>query len=227
MDINETKQILKLNKDFYQSLAKDFSKTRQSPWIGWNKLIPIIKGFKTIRVLDVACGNGRFYDFILKQSASEMVDYFGIDTNDIFINEAKSKYKTARFENLDAVEDINTIKEEFNLVVCFGFTHHIPGQENRKKWFEAVSHLILPGGYLIFTTWSATKLGKTAKMSTKGDNLGGWGDTGQKRYIHIYDQKELDEIGEVLHKRKLKLISTYTSDGRTNNLNTYFVFKRD
>ena len=45
------------------------------------------------KVLDLGCGNGRFYDFFKKRK----VDYVGIDNSERMIEIAKEKHPEARF----------------------------------------------------------------------------------------------------------------------------------
>jgi len=41
MNSKEVRQILELNERFYQSVFREFSKTRQKPWEGWGRVIDI------------------------------------------------------------------------------------------------------------------------------------------------------------------------------------------
>lgn len=71
-----TEQILYLNKKFYQSVAKDFSISRQKDWNGWDRAVQIAKNHlkeplrkKGPKILDLGCGNGRFLKFMIKKNS--------------------------------------------------------------------------------------------------------------------------------------------------------------
>ncbi len=69
-------------------------------------------------ILDVGCGIGGFYDFLLKQKSR--VHYTGFDINELMIKEAKKRYKDDEvcFEVKDIIEE--SIAERFNYVISVG-----------------------------------------------------------------------------------------------------------
>ena len=70
---------------FYCRCAQSFSDTRQSPWRGWEPLLPPLKALcdstdgRPLRILDVGCGNGRFLRFLEQHLPSQALAYTGID----------------------------------------------------------------------------------------------------------------------------------------------------
>ncbi|MBW6441908.1 class I SAM-dependent methyltransferase [Patescibacteria group bacterium] len=101
MNIKEINQILELNKEFYQLVGKDFSKTRQKPWEGWGRVIEIIRkeleeknknyDENKVRFLDIGCGNGRFFKFLWENIGNlniEGFEYTGVDINNDLLEEA-------------------------------------------------------------------------------------------------------------------------------------------
>jgi len=260
MNQKTIKKILNLNTDFYNRVGDDFDLSRQSGWKGWGKVTEIIrhnfndKTFnnkssdkKILGVLDLGCGNGRFYEFLTKEFKS--FAYTGLDNNKKLIETAKNKYGTELFWEADIFSETNMshfiAKAEsgkFDLIVSFGVTHHIPGKEFRKKWFERISRLVSDEGLLILTFWNyhldkrfnkAVREIATDKFSiTKndledGDHFLGWGKAENAfRYFHKYEPEELKRIDKVFEDAGLRLVETFDSDGKDNHLNLYRIYRK-
>jgi len=80
-------------------------------------------------VLDIGCGLGGFYDFLLKKCSN--FEYTGFDINEFMIKEAKIKYKKIekRFNVKDILEE--PIEETFDYVVSVGpLNLKFSGEEN-------------------------------------------------------------------------------------------------
>jgi tRNA (uracil-5-)-methyltransferase TRM9 len=174
--MKQTQNLIQLNQDFYQKISQDFDKTRQYFWQGWNELIPYFYShFKTkidlkqeIKILDLACGNGRFLEF-LEQKTNLKFDYTGIDSNPDLLKIAKEKIKdpfkaTFLKENLfsqntkeeDRLQlQQNTVlnqENKFDLIVCFGLIHHLP-KDLVSAFFENITNLLAKDGLLVFSIW--------------------------------------------------------------------------
>ena len=217
------KQIIKLNEKFYQLVSKDFSKTRQRPWKGWDRVGEMItevfddeiKSGKDLSVLDLGCGNGRFYDFIKKQIPK--IKYAGVDTNNDLLNEAQKNYSLGNnsvvFNNLDIFNNVKEIKEKYNVVVAFGITHHVPVSIFRNDWFKSLLELMNDKSILILTFWDFEE--------ESGDYLLGWSDNvNAARFCHKYSHKELDDIIKEYESVSVKLIEIFNSDKE----NHYLIF---
>ena len=240
MDKTTIDDIIRVNKDFYDKIGPDFDKTRQSAWKGWGRVKEIINeevGDKQFSVLDVACGNGRFIGATLEKEGLPLFKYLGIDSNDFLLSKAKTlENDHIQFMKLDAINDLEKLSPEtFDVVVAFGITHHVPSNELRKKWFSQLSKLISKNGLLIFTIWNyqmderfdpSEDFALGHKLE-EGDYFIGWADNkSAKRYFHKYSEKEIRGIEEILTSAGLKQTSKFKSDGKTDNLNEYFVCKR-
>jgi len=78
------KRVIKQTNKFYKNHSEEFSKTRQNPWPGWERCFVQIRKNITkekVSVLDIASGNGRFYQF-LTRTPSPQIEYLGLDNND-------------------------------------------------------------------------------------------------------------------------------------------------
>jgi len=220
MNLETVKDILKLNKDFYQSVSTEFSRSRQKPWVGWNRAVETsinalggVNKNRDIKVLDLGCGNGRFYEFISKKISK--VDYLGLDINNDLLNISKTKYKTnkATFLNKDIYLGIDKIKGKYNIISAFGVTHHIPNNIFRIKWFKNLPSFLGLRGVIILTFWNFEE--------KPGDYLLGWGNKKKTaRYCHQYSEKEINKIISIYKKMGLKLIDKYKSDKE----NLYLIF---
>ncbi|NMB91670.1 class I SAM-dependent methyltransferase [candidate division WWE3 bacterium] len=216
MNLKKIKDILKLNESFYQSISEEFSRSRQKPWKGWDRAVE--KAFealgsndKKIKVLDLGCGNGRFYDFINNKNMN--IEYVGIDTNNDFIKRRANKTKNASFVKGDVIQDLNNIKEKYNIIAAFGLTHHIPSQSLRFTWFNKLSNLLDKKGVLILTFWRF--------KDKPGDYFLRWKERKDiKRYCHQYSNKELDKVIKTYEEKGLKLIDKFISDKE----NLYLIF---
>lgn len=87
-------------------------------------------------VLDVGCGFGDLYGFLIREGKS--VDYSGIDIVPEFISAARRKYPLANFEEKDIFE----VEAQYDFILASGAlsfkidNHHTYYQEMIKKMFE-------------------------------------------------------------------------------------------
>ena len=188
-------EINKLNKDFYQKHAESFDNSRKDNfWKGFETCLNFIK--PDTKILDLGCGNARFYDFLLKNNLNP--DYYGVDSSEEFIKSNQEKYPNAKFGVKDLVENIDDLKEKYDFVSVFGVTHHIPSVEYRKYWFEKLGNLVSENGYIILSFWNFDTQKSNQNFKTKfyqieeGDYFLGWkGDFEQLRFCHLFSKKEL------------------------------------
>lgn len=242
MNFRTFSEIIQLNKDFYKAVDEHFSQTRQFPWSGWEDSLTYIKEIQAInkekiKILDLGCGNGRFLKFLIDNNFKDF-EYLGLDTNKYLLKEANAHYdvKGVAFKNVDVINDIAKLTEKFNLIVAFGITHHIPSSEFRQKWFLDVSDKLNSNGIFIFTTWNYNRDKRFSQVVKnppidridiseleEGDYFIGWDNNSKDlRYVHIYSDKEISKIIDSLN---MNLISKYSADGKTGNLNDYFLLK--
>lgn len=238
MQKKDVNKILDLNNKFYQMVAQDFSKTRQTPWEGWGRVIEIIKesfnksivdegnenkvSDNKIKILDIGCGNGRFYNFLEKNIGNFY--YTGIDINNDLLKEATKNRvfndsHTVNFVKFDIFKNINEINERYDIVLAFGITHHLPNKDFRKKWFSILPKLLPDEMHrrclLILTFWDFEE--------ESGEYILGWKDNKDAlRFCYKYSESDLKEIIKNFENSNLKLLEKYESD--KNNL--YLIFGR-
>lgn len=169
MQTSSIRFLNQLNQEFYENIAESFDDSRSYSWQGWENLKPyihkIIEGKKrngqvtVLRVLDIGCGNGRFSNWLSEllhtTGSSNTIEYTGIDFNQSLLQKAQEKtsnldHVSTSFEKIDIIENLlenkplTTKKNEvFDLIVCFGVLHHIPGQEMRKALVGQIAELLV------------------------------------------------------------------------------------
>lgn len=211
--------LLRLNRDFYLKTQLYFNISRQSPWPGWQKLLPYLRG-RTSKVLDLGCGNGRFGIWLSKY---RKIDYTGLDNNQYLLDQVPFGHKI----NQDITKPW-PIKNQFGLIVLIAVIHHIPTRAARLKILLRAKKLLLPNGLLVFTVWHFNKLkrfqNQTIKKLPGNDYILDWrrGMTA-KRYIHLFDDAE---ISWLIKKLKMKLLADYVADGRQGQSNRYLILAK-
>lgn len=244
-----------LNQKFYEIVAEEFNETRSKAWDGWEKFLEIIASKKLLNfkqklfVLDIGCGNGRFANFLLSKNIK--LGYLGIDANQKLLNKGlqqelfQNDEDNLRLEKFDVVENLLEIEGdekgmdfgEFDLTVAFGVLHHLPSLELRKKFMRMLAAQIDEDGMVVVTAWRFDRDENLLKRQLNfsdfdfetneiesGDYLLDW-QRGEKavRFCHLVLPKEMDEL---IKAAGLVLIETFTCDGKSNNLNDYYLCKK-
>ena len=241
MDKKTIDKLNQLNKEFYLKTSKHFNITRQFNWAGFTKLLPHLPAGKaslqgrTLKVLDVGCGNGRFGEFLINKG--KKIQYTGIDNNQDLLELAQEKLPKAKLINQDILKPIK-IKEQFDLIGLFGVLHHVPGKETRLKLLKDLAKLLAPGGLLVFTNWHFNKFKRFNSYSVPSKKVGVNRDKledGDKildwkrgvlayRYCNLMPDSELKEIKSDLG---LRLVDEYLADAKSGQGNRYVILKQE
>ncbi len=196
-----------------------------------------------LSVLDVACGNMRFKTF-LDESLSGEVRYHAIDSCPELVPDVSPD----SFQRVDIIETLlsgqfpQCVKSpNCDLVVSFGFMHHIPTFELRKQLLQGLIEKTNTGGTVAVSFWRFAqdpKLRKKAQESTKralracdvklesGDYFLGWQEKDTTfRYCHSFTDEEISQLS-VSVQNTAQLVDIFEADGRTGNMNTYLVLRK-
>ena len=256
MDQQTAIQLNELNQKFYWDNCQSFSMSRSLPWQGWQLIANhlecenIWQDAGSVNVLDVACGNMRFEEFMVQRFADVKLRFDCIDSCIALLPERMPGH--VNFESVDIIENLFECRAlpivgSHDLTVCFGFMHHVPGEHNRKRLLYQLLDSTAINGYCVVSLWSfAEGLGLkkaqrqmrqtllTADKSTQGlasrlddgDYLLGWQNIpGAVRYCHSFSMSEADILASSLGNRGI-LVDSFKSDGKTGDQNLYLVFRR-
>lgn len=193
--INETKAT-------YEYAAKEFSDSRSEFWDELTYLKSYAKPGN--HVLDLGCGNGRFYPII----KSCGVEYVGVDSSKGLIDIAKNNHPEAAFMVADALQ-LPFPDESFDIVYAFAVVHHIPSRKLRNVFFKEIARVLRKDGTLIITSWYLWKhplqyrlfqwIFKNIFFLTPyevGDIVIGLGKNHVPRYIHAYTRYGIQDTAK-------------------------------
>ena len=249
-------RLSRITSEFYALQAQSFSATRQTPWQGWRQCLDVmpqlISGEKP-SVLDVGCGNLRFARFLRDKAGIVPAKYFAVDNCKPLVEsgEANTHVSDLAFIELDVIKSLldNTLSSRLtvpacDLVVAFGFLHHVPGAEKRLQLLRTLLEKAKPGGFVCVSFWqfmNSQKLAAKAQETTaqglralgmdaseleEHDYLIGWQDKADTwRYCHHFSQEELDELLASLGS-DVHVCAQFSADGKENNLNRYVILQR-
>jgi ubiquinone/menaquinone biosynthesis C-methylase UbiE len=151
MDEQIARQLMEKVKHDYESIAEDFSQTRQNPWQEFSLFESFLH--PSDRVLDLGCGNGRLLDFL----HGKIADYTGLDISQKLLQEARKKYSHGHF----LVGDMLSLPFPdafFDVVFCIASLHHIPSRDFREKVILEIKRVLKPQGFFILTVWNLWQL---------------------------------------------------------------------
>ncbi len=250
MDQATVQKLTELNTIFYNEHSESFDASRSQPWQGWQllkKTFVQLLNQDELSVLDLGCGNGRFFSFlnevITANHSSTHLRYHGLDSNAFLLDQAAKKLTNTEhiLQNIDIVSELsqNTLIQKLNgqhydLIVGFGLMHHIPSQELRVALLKQLLACTQPNGTTIVSFWQfAEKMTKNTTtidptlFSLKkeqleyGDFLLGWhNDTNKPRYCHSFSTEEA--VG-LVKQAGWKVQQSLLADGKNNATNLYLV----
>jgi tRNA (uracil-5-)-methyltransferase TRM9 len=235
MDAATIGRLNAINREFYRVTASEFDATRGQAWAGWERIIPSLTAFaqgnKSLSVLDVGCGNGRFGVFMREHGIHTA--YHGMDNNAALLDKARIALPEAALELRDIVEQ-PPLTGDYDVVVLFGVLHHVPGREQRAAFLKLLAQRVTVGGVLVFACWRFYEYERfRARIVPWGDDvrveehdyLLDWR-RGQValRYCHYVDDAEHDAL---VKAAGLHDIMCYRADGEDGRANQYSVLRRE
>ncbi len=235
MDSGTIKRLNQINRDFYRGTATEFDATRQTAWLGWERLVDAIE-LPIESVLDLGCGNGRFALFLAARQR-QLFLYIGIDSNPDLLSRARHQLAAQsqvsfRLIQRDLVLD-EPPRDSAQLTVLFGLIHHVPGRARRQALLRGAAECVTPGGCLALACWRFYEQERFRQRIIpwpeeiaveRHDYLLDWrrGDRAL-RYCHYVDDEEHQQL---IAATGLTVIADYRADGAEGNLNRYTLMRK-
>jgi len=151
MKNEEVQKILEHTNQVYEEVAGKYSQVRKAPWPEMDFLFGRYLR-KNDLVLDIGCGNGRFYESFV---ANE-VDYTGIDNSKNLIEIAQRNYPEGKFSLASAL-NLPFSDETFDAVYSIAVLHHMPSTELRERFVMEAKRVLKKSGYLVLTVWDLSE----------------------------------------------------------------------
>ncbi len=178
MDTDTISLLCQLNNRFYEECASSFSHTREAPWEGWYRCLPLLRQAASpsgdglrLGLIDLACGNGRFSSFAAEELSDIAISIDAVDNCRALASAKVPSPKLAAYtyheldliahltqgrslaEALNASEEKTPSFQMADALVCFGFFHHIPSYTLRRNALRDLFSLIRSGGLLVVSLW--------------------------------------------------------------------------
>ena len=237
MDSGTAARLIELNRDFYHRFGDSFSATRHRIQPGVRRVLGRLKGDESI--LDLGCGNGELARTLARRG--HRGSYLGVDFSQPLLRDAEAqpegfsaKFKALDLTKLSDIEEL-LVSGNWSVVTAFAVLHHIPSTELRLNILRVVNQLLKQDGLFIHSNWQFLNSEKLkARIQPweavaiagsdvdAGDYLLDWRSGGKGlRYIHHFDEGELNELAEVAG---FTVIDTFYSDGQSGNLGLYQIW---
>lgn len=242
MEAAVAKQLIALNKEFYQTHAEAFSATRGRLQVG---ALRVLQGTApTARILDLGCGNGGVA--VQLAASGHQGSYVGLDFSERLLQAARQRMAEhpkypAEFMQADLsgawarglVHPFTA--REFDVVLAMAVLHHIPGRELQLAFLRQVRSVVKADGRFIHSNWQFMRSPKLAarvqpwaaaglyeSQVDPGDYLLDWrsGGTGL-RYVRQFSE---DELAGLAAEAGFRVAETFYSDGSTGDLSLYSVW---
>ncbi|MBQ9691410.1 MAG: class I SAM-dependent methyltransferase [Eggerthellaceae bacterium] len=277
---DETIKILNsMNAQFYERNAASFSATRAHGWLGWQVVATHIDAYITKKnsgaeqfefcLGDVAAGNLRFYDFLNKvwPHIVSCITYKAFDSSASLEHLAciddvhKKDVSWTQCDIVKHLQDKVPLAEVlgesvYDVIVSFGFMHHIPSYEMRLRFLQDLVSAVKPGGLVIVSLWqfmNNQRLAHKAQVSTacafdffqdakrcpheealdisdleQDDYILGWQNGGiEFGSMRYCHHFSHEEIGSYIQDlHQVELVDRFLADGKSGELNTYLIFRK-
>jgi SAM-dependent methyltransferase len=233
-------KLIKLNAEFYQTFAIQFSNTRMRIQPGVRQMLDSID--PECNILDLGCGNGELARALLQREFRGA--YFGLDFSTELLNVARKR--VAGWKNFSFIRGnigqpgwqlaLDSLLPAFDIVLSFAVLHHLPGREVHLQILCAVRNLLTSKGRFIHSNWQFlnserlrkrihawTEIGLSEADVDPGDYLLDWRRGGfGLRYVHYFSENELNALAA---ETGFRVVETFYSDGETGDLGLYQIWE--
>jgi len=237
-------KLIQLNREFYQTFARQFSSSRMRLQPGVTKLLESLPS--NSHVLDLGCGNGELACQLGQRNFTGI--YIGLDSSESLISIARERYRgdfSAMFLHADLSSPAwertlrSTTDSKFcppyDVIFAFAVLHHIPGLATRQQLLHIVLTLLDTQGTFAHSEWQFLNsprlrqriqpwetIGLESSDVDSGDYLLDWRQGGYGlRYVHHFSIAELSELASATG---FEIRETFLSDGDGGNLGLYQIW---
>lgn len=251
MDEATARELLEINRRFYDEFGEAFAATRRRIQPGVSRVLNLIPRDRPSDWLDLGCGSGALGKLWAAQG--RFGSYTGLDFSGPLLEEARKAAEGPGGNDLEISYLSGDLMDPkwpdrfsgklFDGVLAFASLHHIPGAVNHLRIFSQVSELLKRGGAFIFSVWqfqNSPKLMKRVQpwsltdvselQLEPGDTLLDWrfdpnGKNGRNglRYVHLFTEAEIRELAAAAGFEEPGF---FCSDGAEGNLALYAVLKK-
>jgi len=234
------KKLLKLNHQFYQTMALQFSATRRRVQPGIQRILQRIPS--EARILDLGCGNGELARAIQQQG--RYASYVGLDFSAELLAEAQKRaagpdttfiqadLSQPNWEQRIYQANIISPGTPFDIIFAFAVLHHLPGKGLHTQVLSSVRRLLSPQGVFYHSVWQFLssprlrariqpweKINLRPEEVDPGDYLLDWRHGGAAlRYVHHFSLNELETLAQ---ETGFRIEETFFSDGENGKLGLY------
>ena len=189
MEDDKAKNIIRRTIEDYNKISEKYSRVRNKPWEELKFLFSDVK--KGDMVLDLGCGNGRFYEYL------KHAQYMGVDPSVELIKICKNNYPEAEF--IIASGDKLSFEDNlFDKIFSIAVLHHIPSNKLRKEFLLEAKRVLKNNGIFTLTVWNLKEKAKGEK-----DVFIPW--YGKETYFYCFN---LEELIQLLKKCGFEIINS-------------------
>jgi ubiquinone/menaquinone biosynthesis C-methylase UbiE len=227
MDKSIAKTILEKTEADYDAVAEKYSTVRDKNWREMDFLFD--KYLKEgDEVLDLGCGNGRFYSEFISRGAN----YWGADFSNKILSIAQQNHPEGNFVKANALE-LPFESDFFDKTYSIAVLHHIPSFEFRQQFLGEIVRVLKPDGELILTVWDLKEKRKKMKFNFLAWFWGLWMDKGdillpwygvKDAYFHCFTLEELSGLIESVGLKIMKKGEIMVGERPYNNF--YIIAKK-
>jgi SAM-dependent methyltransferase len=225
-------QLLRINSEFYQSLAAPFGQTRARLQPG---VLRALRGLDLgAAVLDLGCGPGTLAQELVRRG--HRGGYLGVDSSEALLAQAMALGLPSEFRFLHAdvtrPEWLDSLTPGFDVIYAFAVLHHIPGHGRRVRLAGDLRSRLRTDGAITLSTWDFMAsermrgriqpwecVGLTARDVDPGDYLLDWRhEATGLRYVHHFEE---DELHHLAVEAGFEVREVWRSDGEGGRLGLY------
>jgi len=146
-------------KQFYDNQAEKFSGTRNKTWPEFfyikEQVEKIIQKKWKIKILELGCGDGRAYRYLIDIFWKDLIDYTGVDLSTWLIKIAKEKSPETNFINQDMLSFLEEQDQQsFDFVLAVASFQHIPTRWERLLILKNIYRVLEYDGICQMFNWS-------------------------------------------------------------------------